>query len=255
MSKFKYFLIAVFAFGLFIASPKAVTCSYDKRAELNSEASNITANYEVVTIEADYNEHGYQGDPSLLESEEPITIEVLQVNILNLTENFYAEVTNSFDETTTTYNYSDTDNGNISIIWENTLELTTYTIEIYSSDITGCEGNLIRTLRVSLPRFNRYSDYGICNQIPDYYMCQRYVTYAPVDFAEFSNSVLEEVERVEQEEQEESRELSWYESIWKFIVDNKVPIIIGAVSIVVIGGVVAIVIVRKRRRDEIWKKV
>ena len=110
MSRYKYVLFSIITFGLFTLSANAASCSYEQRAELNSEISNITANYEVIEVPL---EEGATPPDALLESEEEEytwMIEALQINILNLTENVYVEVTNNYDNQTTIYNYSDTDN-------------------------------------------------------------------------------------------------------------------------------------------------
>lgn len=251
MSKCKYALFSLLTFGLFTLSTSAATCSYEERAELNSEISNITANYEVITIEI---EDAAPPD-ALLETEEEenyvSTTDALQVNVLNLTENVYAVVSNNYDDEEITYRYSDTDNGNISIVWREIGELVTFTIQIYSSDATDCEDTLLRTLRVSLPRYNEYAaTYAICEQVPDYYLCQRYVYYDEVEFGDFIEQVTAEVERVNQEKEENKDDLTWYEQIGHFISENKVPIIIGLAIVLIITGVI-VVIIRRRRRNEL----
>ena len=252
MSRYKYVLFSIITFGLFTLSANAASCSYEQRAELNSEISNITANYEVIEVPL---EEGATPPDALLESEEEEytwMIEALQINILNLTENVYVEVTNNYDNQTTVYNYSDTDNGNIAIEWRTLGELVTYTIRVYASSATDCADTLLRTLRVSLPRYNDYATYAVCDQVPDYYLCQRYVFFDQVDFNEFSTKVLAEIERVEQEEEQNNEEdTTWYEEVGNFISEHKTPIIIGVVSILVIAGVIVVIVVIRRRRSEI----
>ena len=51
MSRYKYLLFSLVTFAVFTSSVSAATCSYEKRAELNSEVSHIKANYEVIEIE------------------------------------------------------------------------------------------------------------------------------------------------------------------------------------------------------------
>lgn len=252
MSKYKYALFLILTFGLFTLSVSAATCSYEERAELNSEISNITANYEVITIELENSEP----PDALLETEEEenyvSTTDALQVNILNLTENVYAVVTNNYNDEELTYHYSDTDNGNVAIVWRELGELVTFTIQIYSSDATSCADTLLRTLRVSLPRYNEYAaTFAICEQVPDYYLCQRYVYYDEIEFGEFMDRVTAEIERVNQEAEENKDDLTWYEEIGHFISENRTPIIIGVVVVLIITGVIVVVVIRRRRRSEL----
>ena len=255
MSKFKYLMFLILVFGGFVTKATAATCSYEERAQLNSEVSNISANYEVITVELDPDEYsppdailGTEGEADFV-----ATTDALQVNVLNLTENVYAEVTNNYDNQTVVYNYADTNNGNIEIVWRTLGELVTYTIRIYASDATGCSGTLLRTLRVSLPRYNDYSTYAICDQVPDYYLCQRYVFFDQIEFSEFSTNITEEIESMEEEETQPNPEedKTWYEEIADFISEHKVPVIVGAIVVVVATGVIVVLIVKKRRRSVI----
>lgn len=253
MSRCKYVIFSTIIFGLFMLSGKAATCSYEERAKLNNQIANMEMNYEVITIPLDPDEF-VPPDFILGTPDEENYVEytdALQVNILNLTENTYVEVTNDYDEQTVRYNYSDTDNGNIAIVWETIGEFVTYTVEVYASNNTGCEGTLLRTMRISLPRYNDYSTYSVCEQVPDYYLCQRYVTFDPIDIDEFSTKVSAEIEKQKEETQNAEENSHWYEEIGNFISDHKTPFIIGGISILIITGVIVVIVVRKRRRSAI----
>ena len=254
MSRFKYVLFSIITFGLSITSVSAV-CSYEERAELNNQIGNIEASYEVIQVESE----GASPPDYILGTEEEENYvsytDALQINILNLTEDLYAIVTNDYDESQVRYNYADTNNGNITILWQNIDELATFTIEIYSSSNTNCADTLLRTIRLSLPRYNEYSNYGMCDNLPDYYLCQRYVFFEPVTFSYFSQSVLAQLEEIQNEEEEGTGEAdTWYESVFNFLDEHKVPFIIGGVTLLIIAGVIVVIVVRKRRRSIIWKK-
>lgn len=253
MSKCKYALFSILTFISFTISVGAATCNYEERAELNNEISNITANYEVIQVVLDPDE--FVPPEGITEEEEEAyvaTTDALQINILNITENVYIIVTNDYDDTTLRYNYNDTTDGNISIVWRTLGSLVTYTIEVYSSNETSCEDTLLRTLRVSLPRYNDYSTYSVCSEVPDYYLCQRYVYFDEVDFNEFSTGVLEEIERVQLEQEEnENDNTPWYEAIIEFISEHKTPIIIGGLSVLIITGVIVVLVIKRRRRSEL----
>ena len=253
MSRFKYVFFSIITFGLFTVSANAASCSYEERAELNNQITNMEMNYEVIRIALDPDEFS-PPDFILGTPDEEGYVEytdALQVNILNLTENTYVEVTNNYDNQTIRYDYSDTDNGNIAIVWETLGEFVTYTARVYASSNTGCEDTLLRTMRVSLPRYNDYSTYGVCEQVPDYYLCQRYVFFDEIDFDEFSTKVLAEIEKTQNGGENGEEDNPWYEEIGNFISEHKTPIIIGIVSILIIAGVIVVIVVRKRRRSVI----
>lgn len=252
MGKFKSFIIFILSFLFIVANVNAASCGYEEKAKLNSEVSNVKANYEIKIRVMDPGEFTPPDAIIGTEDEETYqeTTEYMQVNILNITENMYVEVTNNFDNTKTTYQYQDTNNGNIVINWSNLWDLVTYTIKVYASSNTGCVGTPLRTLYVSLPRYNDYSELDFCTKVPDYYLCQRYVTYNKVEFDEFYVKVTEEIAKKENKnENDKVDDDKWYQSVSNFVVKHKVAFIIGGISLVVVAGGVTYIIIRKRRRS------
>ena len=252
MSRYKYLLFSLVTFAVFTSSVSAATCSYEERAQLNSEVANITANYEIVETEVRPSADSLPDVVLGTEYEEDfvIMLDTLQVNVLNLTENVYVEVTNDYDENTAVYTYADTENGNLAIPWERIDTLVTFVIEVYSSEETGCEGTLLKTIRLSLPRQNEYAQYTLCNQVPDYYLCQQYVTFDEIDFGEFIDRISTEINnRMEQDDEGVNGDDAWYEEVGNFISEHWVAITIVVVSIVVVAGVVVAIIVIIRRRN------
>lgn len=247
------FLVTVFFMGMVVTS--AATCDYTERAVLNSEISNVKANYEIKERIMDPSE--YTIPDSIIGTEEEATYvettEYIQVNILNLTENLYIEVRNNVNSDVVIYNYSDTTDGNISFNWTTIGTIVTYTIRVYASSNTGCEGTSLKTIYLTLPRYNDYSEYALCTLVPDYYLCERYVTYEKVEFNDFYESITEEIEKTEEEEVIEE-ETKWYEAVWDFVKEHKVAFIAGGVCLVVATGTVVFIIIRRRRRDVIWKR-
>lgn len=222
----------------------AATCDYEENAILNNEALNVKANYEIKVdrYKDDHPPDEILGTP---EAEEYyVEEEYIQINILNLTENLYVVVTNDYDDTEVTYNYSNTTDGNISIKWIHMMDLVKYKIEVYTSDNTNCADDLLRTLYVSLPRYNDYSTYAVCDKVPDYYLCQRYVTYEKVEFVDFEKSIRNEIAKVEAEEKEKN-EKHWYDYIVSFFENYWVPIVV--IVVVAAGGTITYVIIRNKK--------
>ncbi len=75
----------------------AATCNYEEKAKLNNEVANIKVNYEILQKELD--RAGYTPPDALLGTDEYDTwvpvVDYFQINVLNLTENFYLEVKNN----------------------------------------------------------------------------------------------------------------------------------------------------------------
>ncbi len=252
MKQLKYLSISLLSFLTLTTSVGAVSCGYEEKAKLNSEIANVKTNYEIKERIMDPSE--YDIPETLLGTPEEETYvgkeDYIQVNILNLTENMYVEITNNESSDQLVYYYNNTDNGNITISRTNIAEVVKYTIKVYASSNTGCEGTLLKTLYITLPRYNDYSEYDICNKVPNYYLCQKYVTYDKVEFGEFADKITAEVEKVETEEKEEAN-AKWYEKVGNFIKEHKVIFITGGIMLIVVAGGAAVIIIRKRRRDVI----
>lgn len=247
MGRFRKMSLFMLSFMMLTANPKAATCGYEEQAKLNNEAANVKANYE---IKERILEPGEYDIPDGIEDGDYVAkTDYIQVNILNLTENMYAEATNDVNRDVKKFNYSDTQNGNISFNWSELDTMATYTIKIYASDKTSCERSPLKTLYVSLPRYNDYSTYEICKQVPDYYLCQRYVTYDSVGYDTFFTRVQEQIDKKNKEEEENRQNNKWYKKVANFIVEHKVPFIIGGVTLVVVASGATIIIIKKRRRS------
>lgn len=124
------------------------------------------------------------------------------------------------------------------------MDLVKYKIEVYTSDNTNCADDLLRTLYVSLPRYNDYSTYAVCDKVPDYYLCQRYVTYEKVEFVDFEKSIRNEIAKVEAEEKEKN-EKHWYDYIVSFFENYWVPIVV--IVVVAAGGTITYAIIRNKK--------
>lgn len=255
MSRFSkaVFSSLIFLLGMNIVSA-ASKCDVSTTADLNREVVNIKASYEEKEKIMDPSVYTIP-DEQLYEDMEQAVIELkqyyFQINILNLSENFYIEVSNDVSGPIGRYDSSKAVNGVISIDWTNLSKVATFTIKVYASNATGCGGELYRTIYLTIPRYNDYSEYVVCNTLTDYYLCQKYVTFDEVDFGVFSSNVEKKLEEVEEDKKltDTDDEDKWYTSAWNFIKEHNVAFIIGGISLIVIAGGVAIVIIRNRRRS------
>ncbi len=248
MGKIKKAIIFSMLF-LFSTSVKAETCGYEEKAKLNNEAANVKVNYEIKQRQLDKN--NYNPPDAIVGTEDEAnwnpTVDYFQVNILNLTENIYVEVKNDQNNETTKYYYNNSQDGKIAIDFLNLENVAKFTITVKSTDASGCTDRTLKTLNLTLPRYNEYYEYSLCQSIPDYYLCQKYVTFDEVKLGYFTKKVYEEIDKKNQEEIEKN--LKWYEKAWNFIKDHKVAFITGGVIIVAAGATITVVIIRKRRRS------
>jgi len=252
MNRIKYALFAIISFSLVVGGVGAASCSYEEQAKLNSEVANIKTNFEIKQRKLDKGEYDIPdviiGTPEADNYE--MTISYFQVNILNLTENVYIEVTNNVDGTKNTYRYSDAKDGNISFTRDETDKLITYTVKVYASANTGCEESLLKTLYISLPRYNSFSTYPICKEMPEHDMCQSYVNFEEMSFKDFETEMKEETEKlIKEEEKKNEHDAKWYVQVLNFVKEHKVAFIIGGAGVLVASGTVAFVIIKRRRRS------
>lgn len=252
MTRLRYLLALSFAF-IGIMSVNAATCGYEEKAKLNSESANVKANYEIKQRILDKSE--YTPPDSIIGTDEEetyvATVDYIQVNILNLTENMYVEVTNDYDKNKVTYNYSDAQDGNITFNWEDIDSLVTYTIKVYASSNTGCADTVLKTLYLPLPRYNEYSSYDRCTLIPDYYLCQRYVNFDPVDFGDFTQKTDEQIEKLDETGTSDEPNQKWYQKVGDFVAKHKVAFISGGIVLIVAAGTTAVIVIRRRGRSVI----
>ena len=238
----------LFAFGIsviFIANVGAASvCTNAEQAELRTAAGNIRATYEEQERkETNYNEH--------METEFTHIYHYMKINITNISEKFYVEVENDYDKKKETYNYSNTTDGILSFDWEEVYEKpVTFTIKVYSSDKTGCEGELYRTITLKIPRYNVYSHETICAQYSDNELCKEWVMYNEMDFETFQNEMNEYVDKEFLKLQgSNGKEInnSFWERVKEFVSDNKYYFIGGGAVLIVAAGVAVVVIVKRKR--------
>ena len=187
MKKENIFLLIMMAVSLFIftgtvyAAGEENTCSAKQLSELRQIAANIKVSYlpktEVVQSEYEDVEVGATS----------YTKRYLDIKIYNMNTKLYIEATNDIGyEMVVTANDLASD-GTITFRQEPLDQKVNYIFYV-KSDKYGCETATLRTIRLTLPMYNAYSQLDICSEIPDYYLCQEYITQK-VDGATFYDKV------------------------------------------------------------------
>ena len=241
MDKKKLLIGLLILFLFTIVKVDALSCDYEERAKLNNEVKNIKVNYEVKEKELP---KGVNVPDEYIGTDYVVKEEYFQINILNLTENEVVKVTNDKNKNVITIKYSDTTDGNYSFDWDDLSAITKLSFEVLTSNKTGCSDESIKTLTLQLPRYNSYSQSNVCETMPDYYLCQKYVTYDYVDYSSFSNSIAKEQTKRDEEKQKSNS------GIWDFFKNNKNVIIIGGIVVVVlVGGTIVYIKIRRGRDD------
>ncbi|MDD5865394.1 MAG: hypothetical protein PUD07_02755 [bacterium] len=240
MKKSKYCLFLFII--LFIGKNVFAECTYEEQAKLNSEAATIKAIYEEQKGNLDLSNY------ICADGQEDCNTEYsyFKVAVLNLSENFYVKISEG-KKTITTLTYSNVVDGIASFDVEDITETHTYKFDVYTSDKTNCKSKLNRSFYLTTPRLNEYANYSICDELPDYYLCQQYVTFTDMGFSDFVDKI--ESYKKEEEEKEKERNKSFFEKIGDFVKEHKTIFITGGVVIIV--GVAGVIIIKQKRRKDI----
>lgn len=254
MQRFTKIVVAFCISVMCLSSVKAAkTCSNSEQAEINSMLSNIKATYAEREEDADPNTYGFPDsveDPDSYEKN--MKIPYFEVSITNLSDKFYVVVTNDVNSDRNTYYGANSKDGITTFDWKNLDSVTNFTIKVYTSENTGCPNEEQKTIRLRTPRYNDFSNYNLCINIPEYELCQKYVTFKEMEADEFVEKAYAYIDKKNaQNEQAIEDAKSWWEKTLDFIVDNKYYFIGGAVGLVVVAGVAVAVIVYKKRSSEL----
>lgn len=223
---------------LLMAKNVHAACDYETQAKLNSEAATIKAIYEEMTEESDGELRCNDGTTACAGAS------YFKVSILNLSENFTVTVkSKGFNKS---FSYSDVKDGIASFDLKNIMETHTFTFDVYPSNNTTCAKKKVRTFYLTTPRFNHFSHFGFCEDNPEYYLCEKYVTFEDIEITDFMNKFQEYEKQKKQDEEEKNK--SFFQKLGEFIKEHKEIFIGAGCTVLVVGGVVIFLQV-KRRKD------
>ena len=250
MKKWKVLFFSIIVFLLGVPSVVAV-CTSEENNTLNRLASNVTVDYETLTEEYQLGENDNPPDgltPEELD-EYVATRKIIMIYISNITEDLYVTVRNDNTYETVTYTYADAENGVISIRKEDISEITNYTITVYTSEATNCRDTRLRTMYLTTPMYNYFTNYSACEGAEDFYLCYEYLSVPGVTESRF----LELVDRykagqINNEGEEVPDEEETEQGFLQFIQDNIVLTVVIVVVVIAAVGVVVVIIIKRRRR-------
>lgn len=230
----KKLLTLLLMLGIGVMPVKAV-CNFTDKAAANKKAANVKLNYEVVEDKQEYDD----GTISINE--------YFKLTLLNVTEDLYVTVTNDVTNTTNTYRYSDAKDGIITFNWDNNDVVTNFTAKVYGSDKSPCKDEELRTIRKQTPRYNDFANRAICEDMKDFYLCEKYTTIENIDESMFINKVTDYAEgkiddQGESKEEKKDKNLLYYLNEYKWY-------IIGGLLVVAIGSGITVVIRNKKYRE------
>ncbi len=186
MKKENIFLLIIMAVSLFIftgrvyAADDEKVCTAMQLGELREIASKIKVTYVTGSTVVEIPEDIETGATSY-------TSRYVDIKVYNMNPKLYVDVSSDAGyNVTATFNDLAKD-GTLTFRQSMIGKKVNYTFVVKSTSY-GCDTETLRTVRLSLPIYNAYSQLEICSDIPDYYLCQEFVT-SPVDGSTFYDKV------------------------------------------------------------------
>ena len=233
--------IAVFAMlFMMIGKVNAATCSLEEQTQLRTMAANVNVSYEEVDEE-------FSEVISADEVSEYVAY-YLDIKVYNINSYLRVEMTDELNNKTYKGNYRNIGpDGTITFRRADNSQMSNYTFKVYGTS-EDCYGEVLRTIKLTLPKYNYYSERTLCADIPEYYMCQKYITY-DIDYNNFTSNVEAYKEKLaSQESSQQEGESEDNTSIisktvttiskWKYV-------IVGA--IIAVGVVITIIVIKRKR--------
>ena len=251
MEKKKFLLLIIMLVSfLFIGKVSAAegdTCSAIDLNALRTEAANVRATYvpaKISVVNKEYVNNAEGGEAA------EYVQNVLDLKVYNVNSKFLVRYDYSgkgVKTGTMTRDYTNIGpDGAITIRQKAGDKVVNYVITILANYGT-CAGETLRTLRVTLPKFNFYSVLDVCQGVQDYYLCQPYITYdfdATTLFDKVSEYKAKLMESKEIDFEEDNN--GAFSGALSGISKHKYLI----VGIIVAAGVAATVVILRRKKSE-----
>ncbi len=219
-------------------------CSATDLNKLRQEAANIKVTYVPNVIDTEDVSPETEDNSHVKES-------VLDIKVYNVSEHMGLKYEYSGEGVVPgSFVRSASDAGNdgaITVRQRSYNRIITYVITVISN-YGSCAGQTLKTMRITLPMFNYYSLLEACEGIQDYYLCQPYVT-SEVGGADFFDKVenykakLLSNEAIDIEDDNNNIVTATFSGVKK----HKYLV----VGLVVAAGVVATVLILKRKKSEV----
>lgn len=236
----KILFLAFVMFGFMMGTrAEDETCSVDDKVRLRNLAAMVSVNYETKEIYGEMEEHSLGYTPGGLE----LKSIGLDIKIRNLDDSMYIIAESPYLKKDIVADANNKNSKGEIVIRKSTLkqvEQMTFTVYSYEK----CTNDELRVINLTIPKFNPNSRMGLCEDVPEYYLCQPLITY-DIKNVDYVASVSEYKEKLANQQSKPALEnKSDSESgVAGFVSKNKYLI----VGIVVAIGIALTIVVLKRR--------
>jgi len=231
-------LLFLFALLLsFTISAKASTCSDERIIELSTLANNVNVTYV-----------GYDNtsEPQTNPLDDEVDVDIVPsfyIAIYNITDQLNAVVKNETTKKSVEVTSKNAKDGVIYVDAGAADSVKTFTVTIRSNN-SNCMNEVLKTTTVTTPMYNRFFEYELCEENPDFNMCQQYTF---TDYSSVRDKVFQEkVEEYKVQKQEEEKNKNVFNRVLNFIVKYMWVFII--IVIIIVASVIYFIIRRKKSR-------
>lgn len=161
------------------------TCSADEKKLIHEETDNVEIKYEpmkaVIGTGLEFGE------------EEEVEGYIFKVTFHNMNENMFATITNDNENTQKKIEllkFADAKNGVLEYLTESSTKVVTYTVRIYTHN-KNCENEMFRKFTFVTPVYNRYHEIDMCQAYPEFELCQEFIDVDRPSLSEFQKALYE----------------------------------------------------------------
>jgi len=232
-------MVGIFTLSLFIGLEvaNAQTCSNEIRARLNEAAQKVRAVIEVVETPGTGEWH--DDEAGLVRGEDIITYS-FKITVYNVGPGMYVSMNNGMTKENTILLPDSPEGGDVVYTTDNITDVITYTLTVFAN-VEECGRDTLRTFTVVKPMYNWYSETLGCRENPTVTFCHKFVTKEVSIPDGDIRTAIEEYIGKEAEKASNNKE-----SLWGWLGDNIIYIVIGVLAVAGIAGG-TIYIVRRRR--------
>ncbi len=250
MKKIRLLIIISCLFYLFNVKNVFAECDIETR----TNAANVSVNYDMERVPID----GYgQKHPEIDVQEtleninDPYEVATfVHLNIQNVTDRIYITVNNKTEGSFETYNYADTDNGNILIEIPDTEIIREFEIKVYSK-INDCLNEELRTININTPKLNEYYYSSMCANNDAFYCRNEFITN---DFNVDENEIYEMYSKSQLEKEKNDKQNGNQNENNNFFESNKKWFYVsGLVVIAFLVIAIIVVIVKKIKKNRKYR--
>jgi hypothetical protein len=166
------FIYTIIAFLSIITIVNAEECSVVDKNEIKTKASNIRIVYQTGVEDVKAKDYDDQEVDSLSR--------YVDIKIFNISSDLFIRMKSSGEKATIEDVLLDYKNmgpdGTITVRLPALDVVSEYTFEIFSYS-ENCKGDIVRTIRLTIPKYNFYSQLEACADAKESYLCQEYITF------------------------------------------------------------------------------